>query len=475
MEALLAVERELDGELCTTGGGDSPALSPQKLPSALVDGVEGAAGDPASPEPSDEDDGASEGGEPGGAGAGADAACAAEGAGAGDADAALPFHADKKKLSTLKKLKKLFKPSGSKAPKAKGGAGAGAVAADTQQEGGGEPPAPRRRSGAGAAAAAGPFAAAQQEERAALERQPSSQSAASSQQQQQPGRSRSRRPGSDAGRGGGSGSAAAGPDDAGDDGATSSAGALVPYWSTPAAAGPPSSAATPLPPYPPSRYSSGRFELGGSGRHDSAGLGGDDGSSVISGYDARMGTVGSSAAGGSRSGTIKGLLGPRKKRNKQIELDALRCAALHGLCAWRQLPAACVCMLGRSPSRAHDPHAGSATAPAEPRLTSPPQPHPTPRPAPPTHPRPPTPSSPSMEMEMLQERCSAAENGLSTASHDVSALRADRDALQQQVRRQGAWAGPGAAHAGLRGDAIAGGACFGRALLIHWVMGGCPR
>lgn len=35
---------------------------------------------------------------------------------------------------------------------------------------------------------------------------------------------------------------------------------------------------------------------------------------------------------------------------------------------------------------------------------------------------------------MLQERCSAAENGLSSASHDVNALRADRDSLQQQVR-----------------------------------------
>lgn len=39
-------------------------------------------------------------------------------------------------------------------------------------------------------------------------------------------------------------------------------------------------------------------------------------------------------------------------------------------------------------------------------------------------------------MEMLQERCSAAENNLSSASHDVNALRADRDALQQQVRGQ---------------------------------------
>jgi hypothetical protein len=47
-----------------------------------------------------------------------------------------------------------------------------------------------------------------------------------------------------------------------------------------------------------------------------------------------------------------------------------------------------------------------------------------------------------MEMEMLQERCSAAENNLSSASHDVNALRADRDALQQQVRRGRASLGP---------------------------------
>jgi hypothetical protein len=38
-----------------------------------------------------------------------------------------------------------------------------------------------------------------------------------------------------------------------------------------------------------------------------------------------------------------------------------------------------------------------------------------------------------IEVGMLQERCSAAENGLSSAGHDVGALRADRDALQQQV------------------------------------------
>ncbi|KAI8468966.1 MAG: hypothetical protein J3K34DRAFT_292723 [Monoraphidium minutum] len=41
-----------------------------------------------------------------------------------------------------------------------------------------------------------------------------------------------------------------------------------------------------------------------------------------------------------------------------------------------------------------------------------------------------------MEMEMLQERCSAAENNLSSASHDVNALRCDRDALQQQLRER---------------------------------------
>lgn len=38
-----------------------------------------------------------------------------------------------------------------------------------------------------------------------------------------------------------------------------------------------------------------------------------------------------------------------------------------------------------------------------------------------------------LEMQMLQERCSAAENGLSSAGHDVNALRTDRDDLQQQV------------------------------------------
>lgn len=39
-----------------------------------------------------------------------------------------------------------------------------------------------------------------------------------------------------------------------------------------------------------------------------------------------------------------------------------------------------------------------------------------------------------MEMGMLQERVSVAENGLNSASHDVNALRIDRDMLQQQVR-----------------------------------------
>jgi hypothetical protein len=39
--------------------------------------------------------------------------------------------------------------------------------------------------------------------------------------------------------------------------------------------------------------------------------------------DSRMSTYSSGTAG--MSGTIKGFLGPRKKRNKQYELDALRC------------------------------------------------------------------------------------------------------------------------------------------------------
>jgi hypothetical protein len=35
-----------------------------------------------------------------------------------------------------------------------------------------------------------------------------------------------------------------------------------------------------------------------------------------------------------------------------------------------------------------------------------------------------------LEIELLQERCSAAENGASTAAHDADALRAERRSLQ---------------------------------------------
>ena len=42
-----------------------------------------------------------------------------------------------------------------------------------------------------------------------------------------------------------------------------------------------------------------------------------------------------------------------------------------------------------------------------------------------------------LEVNMLQERCNAAESGLASAQYDADALSADRDALQQQVRCQG--------------------------------------
>ena len=53
-------------------------------------------------------------------------------------------------------------------------------------------------------------------------------------------------------------------------------------------------------------------------RYDRQGYG-NDGSSVAGGRDSRMSTF-----GGSNMGTLKGLLGPRGKKTKQIELDALR-------------------------------------------------------------------------------------------------------------------------------------------------------
>lgn len=37
------------------------------------------------------------------------------------------------------------------------------------------------------------------------------------------------------------------------------------------------------------------------------------------------------------------------------------------------------------------------------------------------------------EMNMLQERCSTAENGLTSASHDIAALKSERDQLHHQV------------------------------------------
>jgi hypothetical protein len=459
MEALLAVERELDAELRSSGGGESPAVSPQKLPSALVDGLESAGGgDPGSPEPpSDDDDDASapsEGAAP--ADSAERPAMALVAVPAGTAAAPVPFHADKKKSTTLKKIKKLF---GKKDKGSKEGV-TGAAASVQKQQQSQERPLPPARGGSGggssSVAAAGPFAAqsAQLEAQAgggsAIERQSSQHSQVSQQSSQQQQHSQQQlqapssarawqrwsmqHPASEGSRGA--------VEEAGDE-AASSAGALVVYGTSGGVL--PGSGATPLPPYPPSRYSSGRFELAGSGRYDSAGLGDDGGSSVVSAYDSRMGTLNSNASG-SRAGTIKGLLGPRKKRNKQIELDALRwvpqCAswrqliwplreqliaqsswgvglaaqARHNWClraaAWRRAAAAWVersrgllpCTISLHLRTTHPAHMRCAAF---------------------SHHR--------MEMEMLQERCSVAENGLSSASHDVSALRTDRDALQQQV------------------------------------------
>jgi hypothetical protein len=39
-----------------------------------------------------------------------------------------------------------------------------------------------------------------------------------------------------------------------------------------------------------------------------------------------------------------------------------------------------------------------------------------------------------MEMEMLNARCGEAENGLSSASHDVALLSSQREQLQMEVR-----------------------------------------
>lgn len=43
-----------------------------------------------------------------------------------------------------------------------------------------------------------------------------------------------------------------------------------------------------------------------------------------------------------------------------------------------------------------------------------------------------------MEMGLLQERVSAAENQASVQGHDANAYRVERDALQQQVRKRNA-------------------------------------
>lgn len=150
-------------------------------------------------------------------------------------------------------------------------------------------------------------------------------------------------------------------------------------------------------------------------RYDRQGSG-NDGASVAGGRDSRMSTFGGSNMGG----TFKGLLGPRAKKTKQIELDALRCGLGGGggwVTAEQHGVSPCRHPISR-PSLCGQRHAAHMACPEHSMCCS----HHCAAPC------------TRLEMGMLQERCSAAENNLSSASHDVNALRADRDALQQQVR-----------------------------------------
>lgn len=287
---MLAIEARLGD-----GGEDSPAGSPQKLPSAVIDH------DPIEV--------------PG------------EGTGAGAAE---PFHASKKSNTLKKYYKKLFKKPKDRekhaiddepaACDAEGGAGASAPpasrAAPLQQQ---------------LSAARGDLQPPGEQHLRPVAAPPAREMTA----QEQPERS-------EAGYGAAAGACAAAED--GDEATSASAPAPPP----PVASPPPAllsgaAAAAPSSLYSTGRFDTigsgrydpagsdrydggagGRFEAAGSGRHDYSAAGGDDGASSVGGLDSRMSTYSSNA--GSMSGTIKGFLGPRKKKSKQYELDALRCA-----------------------------------------------------------------------------------------------------------------------------------------------------
>ena len=473
MEDLLAVERELEEG---PAAGDSPAVSPQKLPSALVEGGSGDLED-RDEYPSEALDAEDEGAIPAAPAAGppaADDAAAPAVASAAAAAAAQPFHAaGSKKSGTLKKIKKLFKTGKAKDKEKEKERSAGA--APTTPAGGGH--------GAGGGWPASPAASPQSHHRKLSmasshgQQEPQAQPAAGEDapvlEQQDSGQCRQRRrwaSGAGAGAGSGSGSARTTAEEAdgepgggGGSGAHSAlAGGSLSQWSGGAAgAGLPQHLA------PPGLLSSGRFDLAAVARCDSGVLGTDDGTaSSVAGYgglDSRYGTINSSAAS-SYGGTLKGLLGPRKKHRKQIELDALRC----GMGGW----AAAFCARHATFDRCacvgvewRDMEAGSGAGECRAlrgRVCG------GKRTVPKSHPAraciscPPNPPPQRMEMDLLQERCSAAENGLSSASHDASALRADRDALQQQVAGRGARGAPG-----LRGARPARGRCGGRGLGLH--------
>jgi hypothetical protein len=334
MEDLLAVERELEEG---PAAGDSPAVSPQKLPSALVEGGSGDLED-RDEYPSEALDAEDEGAIPAAPAAGppaADDAAAPAVASAAAAAAAQPFHAaGSKKSGTLKKIKKLFKTGKAKDKEKEKERSAGA--APTTPAGGGH--------GAGGGWPASPAASPQSHHRKLSmasshgQQEPQAQPAAGEDapvlEQQDSGQCRQRRrwaSGAGAGAGSGSGSARTTAEEAdgepgggGGSGAHSAlAGGSLSQWSGGAAgAGLPQHLA------PPGLLSSGRFDLAAVARCDSGVLGTDDGTaSSVAGYgglDSRYGTINSSAAS-SYGGTLKGLLGPRKKHRKQIELDALRC------------------------------------------------------------------------------------------------------------------------------------------------------
>lgn len=242
MTDLLAVERELDG-----AAFDSPAASPLKLPSGIVNDL---------PEVQEGEDRQSTGQE-------------------------APFHASKKSNTLKKYYKKLFKKKKE----------TDKIGVDGEQ----------REVGASSAAAA---AAATPSQVSTGPASPHHQEPWRPPPLQQPPEPQ---PYTATGASGSSRTALEDGDEATSGAAAAASSAAVAIAS------------------PSSRYTSGRFDTGLGSQYERAAVADEGGGSSVagSGADSRMGTFNSSTAG-SMGGTIKGFLGPRKKKNKQYELDALR-------------------------------------------------------------------------------------------------------------------------------------------------------